>query len=253
MKPTRPDRILKILPVLLIFAACNCSAQEPDGRLSGSVRAHAGLLINRAFSNITEKVEVIDETSSITRTPSDSAGNGKTGFIIGIEMFPGKSEKLRVAFSLSLARSEAVYHSSYVEEGPTNLLGYTHMKRATELDFVESYFYLDIHAGARGRVAPGVYITGGLVFDRPMISKRQSEGYILTTYRTTGSPDTESTVAYLEDVKKKVRGDSNLSFRLRAEYEFRVGEAPASVYLFRNFGFIYTLPWWGFGFSYSLN
>ncbi len=244
---------MKTLPILLLCAVCQCFGQDPDGKLTGTVRAHAGFLMNRAYSNITEKVEVIDESSSITRSPSDSAGNVKTGFILGIEMFPGKSEKLRSAFSLSLARSEAVYHSSYVEEGPTSHPGFTHMIRATELDFVESYFYLDIHAGARGRVAPGVFVTGGLVFDRPMISHRQTEGYILTTYSASGSPDTESTVAYLEEDKKKVRGESNLSFRLRAEYEFKISEAPASVYLFRNFGFIYTLPWWGFGFSYSLN
>ena len=228
-------------------------AQDAQEAIAGSsFRIQGGVIVNRAFSNISEKVEIIDDFTRITRTPSDSAGNVKTGFIIGCEALT-KGKKVKGAFGLSFARSEAVYHSSFTEEGRTTRPGFTHMKRATELDYVESYFYLDLHAGVRVHAANGFYVTGGLAFNRPLSAKRQSEGYILTTYSTEGAPETETTIAFLEDPNKKVKGDSNLSLRLRAEYEFDVGDSKGAVFLFRNFGFIYTLPWWGIGFSYSLN
>lgn len=247
------DRTGSFLIIFALFVAGKYHGQENTEHVTGSFRAHAGLIVNRAYSNIHEKVEVIDESSRIERTPSDSAGNAKTGFILGFELLPGRSEKLRGCFALSFARSAAVYHSSYTEEAPTSRPGFTHMSRATELDFVESYFYMDLHAGLRGRVVKGLYLTGGLVFDRPLVSHRQNEGYVLTTYSASGSPDTESTISYLKQDRQKVKGDSNFSFRLRAEYEFPLGESTGAVYLFRNFGFVYTLPWWSVGFSYSLD
>ena len=126
------------------------------------------------------------------------------------------------------------------------------MKRNTELDYVEKYFYLDLSAGLRIKVREHFFVTGGFAYGRPLSAKRASEGYVLTTYSAAGSPETETTIAYLQEPEKKVKGASNLSFRLKAAYEFTLGGSNGNVFLFRNFGFIYTLPWWGIGAGYTL-
>src|SRR5690606_22975363 len=131
------------------------------------------------------------------------------------------------------------------EEGRTSRPGFTHMERATELDHAERYLYLDVHAGVRSRLAEYFYLTGGLVLNKPLVANRESRGFVLTTYSAAGNPDTESTISYLNEDRKKIKGDANLSFRLRIEFMYQIGDNQGSLQLFRNFGMIYTLPWWG--------
>jgi hypothetical protein len=225
-------------------------AQEAEESAS-CFRAHAGLIVNRSYSNIDQKEEIIDDFTRITKTRSDSVPAASTGFFFGGEALLGKKEKFMGAFALSCVRSSAAYHFSYVEEGSTTRTGFTHMKRSTELEYREKYFYVDVHAGARNQLFKNVFLTTGLVFSKPVSAKSENRGYVLTTYSATGNPDTESTVAYIAEEPKKVKGAGNISFRLRLEYQFAVGDSKMSGYVFRNFGLIYTLPWWGFGVGYS--
>jgi hypothetical protein len=248
----RPSVCIIVLALLLLF--CGGSYAQNDEAAPGPsvFRGHAGLIINRSYSNIDNKEEIIDDFTRITKTRSDSAPAVKAGFFFGGEALLGKNEKFMGAFALSFVKSGAEYHFSYLEEGPTNSrVGYNYMKRSTELQYKESYFYLDIHAGARNQLFKNVFLTTGLVFSKPMVTQSENRGYVLTTYSATGSPETESTVAYLSTPRQKVKGASNLSFRLRVEYQFSIGESKMCAYVFRNFGMIYTLPWWGFGTAYS--
>src|SRR5687767_4082600 len=101
--------------LFLLFSVCAAHGQEPAVEGS-SFRIDAGLIINRSYSNITEKVEVIDDFTRITRTRSDSAPGIKTGFFFGGEALLGKRERFQGAFALNFVKSSAEYHSSFTEE-----------------------------------------------------------------------------------------------------------------------------------------
>jgi hypothetical protein len=239
--------ILRFLVTVLALTLPGLSGAQEEEHIGPVIRGNLGVIVNSSYSNISEKEEAVDDFSQIRRTKSDSAPPVKVGFIIGIEALLGKKDGFRGVFGFSLARSAAHYHSSFTEVSATTRLGFTQMSRATELDYKESYFYADFLAGIRNKLFPNVYLTSALAFNKPMFTRRESSGYILTTYSTPGSPDTESTVAYITDPKKKVKGDSNLSLRLRLEYQFQLSQSKAGVFVFRNLGLIYTLPWWGVG------
>ncbi len=228
-----------------------CFAQESESH-SITFRVNGGFLINRAFSNITQKTEVVDDYSVITRSPSDSS-KIKAGFFLGGEALAGKGDKFKGAFALSVARSAAEYHYSFLEQSPTSRPGFTHLTRETELEHTESYFYLDVQAGVRNRIAENFYLTSALVLNQPIIARRSSYGYALTTFSSSTSAEVAESIEFVQEEKKSVKGDANLSFRLRGEYQFSIGDNKASVLLFRNFGLMYSLPWWGLGFSFTVN
>jgi hypothetical protein len=246
--------MLRVLPLLALLAAWSggyCQAQENRSQRF-RFDAGAGLIINRAFSNITEKEERPDESSLILRTPSDSASNVKTGFFIGVDMILGRQEGLNGLFGISFARSGAEYHYSYLEELATSRPGFTKRVRNTEHDILETYNALNVHAGLRNRLAEGFFLSASFVFSNPLSITRITNGYTSTVFTTNG-PDTETFMEYVDDEKKvEKRGQSNLSFRLNAEYQFSMAGSLARVFIFRNFGLVYTLPWWGLGLSYTV-
>ena len=222
---------------------------DTSSRLRWNV--NAGLIFNNTFSNISEKQEVLSEGSVINRTPYDSAGKYSAGFSLGLEAITGKGEKLNAAFGISFSRTSAAHHYSYVEESPTTKTGFTRLKRSTEHDITEKYSNINIHAGLRNRITDQIFLTSAFVLNKPLRVRRVTNGYTETIYSSNG-PLTETSMSYLineEKIDKK--SQANLSLRFTAEYQFTLNEQPARVYLFRNFGLIYTLPWWGLGFSYT--
>jgi hypothetical protein len=213
--------------------------------------AHAALLVNKAFSNISDKEERPDETSLILRTPSDSGSNARVGFSLGIDALVGKGKNLRTVLGLSFTRSGAEYHYSYLEERATSRTGFTKLTRNTEHDITETMSALNVQAGLRRRIKGDLFLTGSFLLTKPLVINRITNGYTQTVYSTNG-PATETVTTYVKDEQKKdKRGEPNLSFRLSADYEFTLGSSDARVFLFRNFGIIYSLPWWGFGFAYT--
>jgi hypothetical protein len=245
-----------VLPVLFLLLLCLCYHQGRSQSENGSSRlridANAGLIINNAFSNITEKEERPDESSIIVRAPSDSGSNVKVGFFLGADFLLGRKENLKSVFGLSFSRTGAEYHYSYLEQLRTSRLGFTTLTRTTEHDIIEIYNAINIHAGLRKRLASGFFLTGSFIFHNPVRIRRITDGYTKTVYTTNG-PDTETFIEYVKDEEKKYnRGELNLSLRFNAEYEFKMNGTPARVFMFRNFGLIYTLPWWGFGVAYTV-
>lgn len=245
--------VRQLLLIFLLTSEAVYTAQEHlKAEVPNSVvRIAAGILFHRTYSNISEKVEVIDDFTRITRKPSDSVQKMRMGFFLGGEAFLGKNEGFRGAFGLSLGRTGSMYHYSFTEEGPTSRPGYSYMKRATEMEYAETYWFADMHAGVRQKLFGQFYLSSLLVLTRPFLMKRETDGYVLSVYSVANSTDTESTVAFIPLERKRVKSESNLSFRFRVEYSFDAGPGLASAFLFRNLGLISTQPWWGFGGTYS--
>ena len=241
----------RLLPLAFFCFPFIISSQN-DSASGFRINVHAAVIINKAFSNITDKEEHPDETSVIVRAPSDSGSNAKVGFSLGGEILLGKREHLQSVFGLSFTHTGAEYHYSYLEQTRTSRLGFTTLTRTTEHDIIEYYNAINVHAGLRNKIVSDLFLTSSFIFNNPVRIRRITDGYTKSVYTTNG-PETETFIEYVNDEEKKYnRGELNLSLRFNLEYQFPVKSSLARVFLFRNFGLIYTLPWWGFGFSYTI-
>lgn len=235
----------KIIIIFLCIAMMRMWAQNDSGSVF-RLNLNAAFILNKAFSNI--KKPEPGENGKFT--PADTGNKVLPGFTFGADLLIGRKENFKGVFGLSFSRTSAEYHFSSYTESETSRPGYTELQRQTEYDHRLKYSSLNFHAGVRHRLY-GFFLTTSFVVNRPLRIVRTTEGTIETVYtNNSGGRDASLFLINEETVQKK--GDMNLSLRMNLEYQFELGESLARVYVFRNFGLIYTLPWWGIGFSYSL-
>jgi hypothetical protein len=234
--------------LFIVTSRCQEKSETPS---AVKFRAKAGVILNRAFSHYGKREEFPDESSLIQRKATDSSSNVRIGFVVGGEAVIGRSEKMQSVLGLSFTRSSGEYHYTYYEEIPTVRPGFSKLTRNTEHDIFETYYMINVEAALRNRLWENFFLTSGLVFSNPVQVLRWTTGYTETLYVSSGT-DNESYVEFIDEQAVKKRGSLNLSLRLRAEYQFPVFGSEASVFLFRNFGFVYKTPWWGMGLIYTI-
>jgi hypothetical protein len=206
---------------------------------------------SRAFSNYPLK-NSSDDVSSTTYSKSDTGSKYFPGFDFGADVQFLSKESFKLFLGLTFSHTRARYHSSYVSEGPTSRTGFTKLSRRTENDYDLNFSALNFEAGMRKQVSEDFFFSGAFVLTSPLKIERTLTGYTETTY-SNNSGGEEKDKIYNNEQTKLSQKPANLSLRFTTEYQFELGNSLARVYLYKNFGLLYALPWWGIGFSYTLH
>jgi hypothetical protein len=234
------------------------SAQE-DSLDLGTVKKtmlqlNGTLIFNKAFSNVFSKKEQEEGSGFSKTTPSDSANKLKVGFSLGADVLVFPGENFKWVFGVAFSRTSAEYHYSYHSEGKTNRFGYTDLKRVSEYEYKNTYAMLNFQTGPRKKLEENFYLTILAVVNNPIRVTKVVNGYNDAIYTNNANTNTETNRAIITDEKTvSKKGDLNLSFRLKIEYQLEFSGSPLMVSVYRNFGLIYTLPWWGLGISFTVN
>jgi hypothetical protein len=152
---------------------------------------------------------------------------------------------------ISFSQTKAEYHFSSQLKSPTSRPGYTELNRQTEYDYRLKYSAFNFQAGIRNKLSL-FFLTTTFVVSNPLRIAKTTEGTIETVY-SNNSGGRDASILTVKDESVQKKGDANLSLRLNLEYQFETsGGDLLRVFIFRNFGLIYSLPWWGLGLSWSL-
>lgn len=225
------------------------SSVKPSG---ARFNINAALILNNAYSNVQNKP--IYEGNSVTNTrKADTVNKIRAGFTFGADMLLFPKENFKLIFGVSFSRTSAQYIYSYVSESITTRPGFTTITHETEYLQKEKLSAFNFQAGVRNFVYENVFLTSTFVLTRPLRVNRITNGYTKTTY-SNNSGGTETITSYVTDLQQTFkRGDPNFSLRVCLEYQYDFSGTLTRVFVFRNFGLIYKLPWWGLGVSASLN
>ena len=243
------ENFIRIVAVFLLWSQYLSGINDSTGKFRLNI--NAGLIFSRNFSNYPLRSDA-DDVSSTEYSPSPGAAKYRTGFLIGADALLFSKENFKLVFGISLSRTSAAYHSSYISEGPTSKPGFTKLTRATENDYQLKYTALNFHAGIRNHLFSNFFLTTGLLLNSPLKITRILNGSTVTKYSNV-SGGTESDVIYIRNEQTTLKQKAaNISFRLNFEYQFTLSSSLARVFLFKNFGLLYALPWWGIGVSYTV-
>jgi hypothetical protein len=227
-------------------------AQDTLPGLMFNVRA--GMILNSKFSNIPSKTEYPDENSIIERTEMPGAKRFGVGFEIGSDIYFLRNEKFKLVFGVSFSRTTAAHHYSYISEDPTSKPGFTHVRHSSQKNIEEVYNAFNFSGGVRNKIYRQFFLQSELVLTRPLNIKTVVNGYDETTFENKNTSETQSTFFYTDNQESTLKkGETNVSLRLTAQYQFTLAELPVRAYLYRNFGFVFTAPWWSAGVSVTLN
>ena len=108
-------------------------------------------------------------------------------------------------------------------------------------------------AGLQVRLHKDVCLSGSFFLTRPLRITRSYKGTSEAVYETSSGAVDRETFRVSEQEVRLIEKPANLSFRLGLGYQFKSGVFPSTLFLFRNFGMIFSLPWYGLGYSISLS
>lgn len=220
---------------------------------AGKIRMNfnAGVIISRNFSNYPLK-KTIDDVSVTEYSRVEGARAYRPGFIAGADILLRSQEKLKFLLGFSVSHTSAEYHSSYLSEGRTSRAGFTKLTRATENDYSLKFTSLNFHAGVRGKLKNNWFFTPSLILNSPLRITRVLNGFTETVYSNDSGAEERDMIIISNESSVLEQKPANLSLNLKVEYQFLIRSAPAQVFLFRNFGLLYALPWWGIGVTYAV-
>lgn len=211
-----------------------------------------GLLWSRAFANYPLSTED-DASSSTVYKAVDTANHYRPGFLIGADLNFFPASAVTLVFGLYYTYTQAEYHSTYTSVSATSRVGYSKLTRTTETDYFFKYSALNVGAGLQVRMYEGVYLSGSFFLARPLRITRSYTGTSEAVYETTSGAVDRETFRISEPDTRMTEKPANLSFRLGLTYRFKSGVFPSTLFLFRNFGMMYAMPWYGLGYSISLS
>jgi hypothetical protein len=246
-------RIFRSFPfTAMLLAASVMTAQDT---LPGLMfNAKAALIFTSRYANISSKTEYPDENSVIERTEMPGANRFSFGFELGADMYFLRSESFKLVLGLTYARTTAAHHYSYISEDPSTKPGFTHVRHSSQKNIEEVYNALNISGGARFKAYRHFFLLPELVISRPMKIKAVTNGYDETTFVNRNTNESQTTIFYTDNAESvNKNGETNVSLRITAQYEFILVDLPVRAYLYRNLGFVFTMPWWGAGLSVTLN
>jgi len=237
------------------MALLSVHAQEEEGRdtiTKTRLYLSSGLLWSRAYANY-PLVSDADGSSATVYRAVDTAHHYRPGVLIGADLNFFPASAVTLAFSLHYTYTQAEYHSTYTAVSATSRTGYTKLTRTTETDYYFKYSALNIGAGLQVKMYEQVFLSGSFFLIRPLRITRSYNGISESVYETSsGAVDRESFKISEQDARLSEK-PANLSFRLGVIYRFKSGVFPSALFLFRNFGMMYALPWYGLGYSISLS
>ncbi len=223
--------------------------KDSTGRIR--INLNGGLILNRSFSNYPLRSSS-DDQSSTTYKAVDTASKYRAGFLLGADMLLLPKEKFKILLGVSFSRTSAEYHSSYKSEGQTTRPGFTKLTRSTENDYKLKFTALNFQAGIRNRLNENFFLTTSLVMTSPLKIVRELNGFTENIYSNTSGAEERDVIYINNEITNLKQKAANISFRLNVEYQFVLSRSLARVFLFRNFGMLYALPWWGLGVSYTV-
>jgi len=250
----RSHCIRKLSLIVLVTSLFSAYSQEAalDSLSRTRLYLSGGLLWTRAFANYPLSNEN-DAFSSTAYKPVDTLNHYRPGLLLGADLhfFPGSAVMLLFGLHYTNTRSE--YHSTYQSVSATSRIGYEKLTRTMETDYFFKYSALNVGAGMQVRLLKDVYLSGSFFVTRPLRITRSYKGTTEAVYETSnGAVDRELFRISEEEVRLSEK-PANLSFRLGLGYQFKSGVFPSTLFIFRNFGMIFALPWYGLGYSISLS
>jgi hypothetical protein len=237
---------------LIIYSQDEDTLSVPDPS-SLRFNFNLALILNSAYSHVPLKKAIYENNSVTSTRPADTTNKIRAGFSLGTDVLLFPKENFKLVFGVSFSHTSAEYIYSYTSENRTNRPGYTTITHETEYSQKETMSAFNFQAGVRNYVYENVFLTSSFVLTRPFRINRTTNGFTRTTY-SNNSGGLETNTSYVNDLEQVFKkGDPDFSIRLHLEYQFDLSGTMARVFVFRNFGLIYKLPWWGVGFSASIN
>ena len=250
----RSNCIRQLSFIVLVTALFSAYSQEASRDSLSRIRLYlsGGLLWSSAFANYPLSNEN-DAFSSTAYKPVDTAQHYRPGILLGADLhfFPGSAVTL--VFGLHYTNTRAEYHSTYKSVSATSRTGYSKLTRTTETDYFFKYSALNVGAGLQVRLHKDVYLSGSFFLTRPLRITRSYKGTSEAVYETSSGAVDRETFRVSEQEVRLIEKPANLSFRLGLGYQFKSGVFPSTLFLFRNFGMIFSLPLYGLGYSISLS
>jgi hypothetical protein len=236
---------LLFFPVIFISY---CFAQEDTINKSNfMVNAYASFIMNQAYSNVPTKNE---DPGTYSKPDSNKI---KAGFALGTELLFLPGENFKILLGISFSRTSAGYNYTYISESKTFRPGFTDVKTTTYNNYKVVYSALNLQAGFRKLLSPDFFIVPSFLVNSPMKIKKTLNGVTRSDF-SNNSGGRDSVISFTRNlVTEQKKGDPNLSFRLQIEYQFYLSDMPARITIFRNFGLLYKLPWWGLGLSFTIS
>lgn len=229
-------------------------AQESEADTLKTTRLFlsSGILWSNAFANYPLGSDD-DGSSATVYKPVDTAHHYRPGFLLGADLTFFPASAVALVFGFHYTYSQGEYHSTYTAVSATSRVGYEKLTRTNETDNFIKYNALNIGAGLQVKLYEQVFLSGSFFLIRPLRITRSYSGTTETLFESSSGAVDREVYKIGEGEVRLSEKPTNLSFRIGLQYRFLTGGFPSAFFLFRNFGMMYALPWYGLGYSISLS
>lgn len=255
----RASKIVILVYCFLIFQGNAYGLAGNDSTAKKRVRflVEGAIIGNTAYSHFETADDRQGHFGSTTLKKAEK-NKIKPGGILGVLILLGKSDWHNFIAGISVSRTSAEYLYNQYRVTPDYNGPLTSASESTDIHKWNDIWFINFEFGYRVKLFRGLGIQPSFVilgFNRTIENQEGKYTYTESSgYSTAPGAPPNYFLQTITPINQTVRyqDDGRVSFRLRAFYNFRINKRVNSIFVFRNLGIGYNLPWWGLGYGVVL-